>query len=198
MTFKVGDKVQCIDPGFNTRITKGKTYEVLDVDQKFVYISDAQGLGAVPYYLHRFELVYEPQEISYEDIKVGDAVRAELVTHMDTGMDFKRVTTDVREGEVHEITEYVLKTKHERFLGDSRYTYELLNRPEPKVTVPTELMSVIRHKERPDKVLVRVDSHSVLPWLGYTGGDQGWWYYDAEVQELLATGKWEVVTNEDH
>lgn len=188
---KIGDKVKCIDNNIRYEtLTMDKVYEVVDVHNGGV-ISVVNDLGDImTYFARRFEAV----KFEFEDIQVGDKIRC-TYSYSDESI----TINETREGVVTEITEDCVYADGRLLAVTSNHTtYELIERPEPKLQVPTELMSMIQHKVFRDAgKLVKVDNTDTS-WLGYIGEGGIYRHTNKTVQDLLDTGDWEVVTNEDH
>jgi hypothetical protein len=56
-TFKVGDKVRCIEPGWSNSLRVPGAYTVTKVDDDTVYVRDANGLVTGGWYTRRFERI---------------------------------------------------------------------------------------------------------------------------------------------
>lgn len=193
--FQIGDKVRCINANNQGALTEGKEYEVANV-RELDSITVINDVGEeLLYFPERFELVEGSRKIPYGEIRVGDKIRS-TYSYTDESM----AINETREGVVTLIEEdFVYADSRLLAVTGSHTTYELLERPVPKV--PTKYLSVVQHKRFPELfVLVRVrEGNNNFQWLGQTEPyDARRWYQDRDVQELLATGDWEVITNEDH
>lgn len=89
MTFQVGDRVRCIDPGKQNGLVKGKTYTVKGFHRHTSYlirVEDDDDRGYLAYN-HRFERWITPQDVvntflvfaqaacKQRELRVGDKVR---------------------------------------------------------------------------------------------------------------------------
>lgn len=194
--FNVGDKVRLkaadINKGTYARkeLEFGKVYTVatIDSDPYSPLVGLEEHGGYADFAEERFELATVPE------VNVGDRIR---VTSSRRGVE--RTVAGVVGADY--AGQYY--TAQGDYLGGkdaaerpeeyyySTYTIEVIEKAKPKPKLPTELGTVLRHKDRNVWAVVRVDNDGT-PWLGSVESSDDHWFTDAEVQELLDTGDWEV------